>query len=154
ARAEAGLTLAFEDGGDVGAGARLDLAVDVDEGQAETLGQAAADRGLAGAHRADQHEVGGGIHPSNRSSPRTVAVALTDAGAVCCTRDHLRRATGARPWPSPRSSNSMPPRPPAWRTPSAADWPRPPRRSRTSRARGSTRPRWSPRPTARSPSGG
>ena len=45
-----------------GAGALLDVGVGVDEDQAEALGKASADGRLAGAHRADQHEVGSGIH--------------------------------------------------------------------------------------------
>ena len=40
----------------------LDLAVAVGERQPEAAGQPLADRGLAGAHRADQHEVGCAIH--------------------------------------------------------------------------------------------
>ena len=43
-------------------GALLDVVVGIDELQAEALGQAAADRGFSGAHRSDEHEVGGGIH--------------------------------------------------------------------------------------------
>ena len=52
----------FEDGADAGPGLLLDVMVGIDETQAETVGQAATDRGLARAHRADQDEVGGGIH--------------------------------------------------------------------------------------------
>ena len=67
--AEAGFADAFEDRGDAGAGARLDLAVGVDEGQPEALGQASADRRLARAHRADEDEVRGGIHAAMLSPP-------------------------------------------------------------------------------------
>jgi hypothetical protein len=44
------------------AGARLDPLVDVDELQPEALGEAPADRGLAGAHRTDQDRGWRGIH--------------------------------------------------------------------------------------------
>src|SRR5690606_2610271 len=68
ARAEAGLALAVEDHRDAGPGRGLDVVVDVGEGQAEALGQAPADRALAGAHRSDQDEVGGGgAHPGRVS---------------------------------------------------------------------------------------
>ena len=62
ARTEARFALAVEDRGDAGAGARFDLAVGVHERQAEAPGQAPADRGLAGPHGTDQHEVGGRVH--------------------------------------------------------------------------------------------
>ena len=62
ARAEAGFALAVEDRRHAGARMRLDLAVRVRERQAEPLGQPPADGGLAGAHGADQHEVGRRIH--------------------------------------------------------------------------------------------
>ena len=62
ALAEPGFADMFEDGADAGPGLLLDVMVGIDETQAETVGQAATDRGLARAHRADQDEVGGGIH--------------------------------------------------------------------------------------------
>src|SRR5690606_4388203 len=75
AGAETRLALAFEDGGEGGAGARLDLAVDIDKGQAEATGQSLADRRLACAHWADEHEVWGGIHRPDRSRRRRLAAA-------------------------------------------------------------------------------
>src|SRR5690606_10167362 len=45
-----------EDRGDGAPGARLDLAVGVDEAPAEPLGERRRDRALAGAHHADQED--------------------------------------------------------------------------------------------------
>src|SRR5690606_2360718 len=66
--AEIGFAGALEDGGDAGAGLRLDLAVGIEEGQAEALGQASPDRRLARAHRADEDEVGSRIHGRDAST--------------------------------------------------------------------------------------
>jgi len=62
AGAETGLALAFEDRRDARAAAFLDLVVEVGEAQAEAFGQQPPDGALAGAHRSDQREIGGGIH--------------------------------------------------------------------------------------------
>ena len=62
AGAEPGLARAFEDRRDARAAAFLDLVVEVGEAQAEAFGQQPPDGALAGAHRSDQREVGGGIH--------------------------------------------------------------------------------------------
>jgi hypothetical protein len=111
ARAEAGFALAFEDRRHAGAGARLDLAVRVHERQAEAAGQAPADRGLAGAHRAHQHEVRSGFHAAMLAGWRD----LNATRAKVPVPRHWRIA-GAMPWPSPRSSNSTRRRRPASRT--------------------------------------
>ncbi len=60
--AEAGFTRVLEDGRDAGAGGIDDGLVDIDEVQREALGQAAADAGFTGAHRADQDQVRSRIH--------------------------------------------------------------------------------------------
>ena len=65
---ETGLALALEDRPDRRPGAQLDIAVGIDEGQAEAFGQALADRRLAGAHGADQDEIRCGIHGPDASS--------------------------------------------------------------------------------------
>ena len=63
ARAESGFALEFEDQRDTEAPARLlEALVGVDEFQPEPRRQALAERRLAGAHRADQDQVGRGIH--------------------------------------------------------------------------------------------
>ena len=62
ALAEAGLAFEIEDEADRGAGMRLDLMIEVVERHAEQLGDVTPDRRLAGAHRADEDEVGGGVH--------------------------------------------------------------------------------------------
>ena len=62
AGAEPGFALAFEDRRDACAAAFLDFVVEVGEAQAEAFGQQPPDGALAGAHRSDQGEVGGGIH--------------------------------------------------------------------------------------------
>ena len=54
ADSEALLAFTLENVGDIHARARLDLGVAVGERQAEAAGERAPDRGLAGAHRADQ----------------------------------------------------------------------------------------------------
>ncbi|KAG1278199.1 hypothetical protein G6F64_014671 [Rhizopus arrhizus] len=54
--AEAGFARMLENGGDAGAGGIDAGLVDIDEVQREALGQAAADAGFAGAHRADQDQ--------------------------------------------------------------------------------------------------
>ena len=55
--AERGLAPGLEDDGDRVAGARLDLAVEIDECAADPLGGLRADRRLAGPHEADQGDV-------------------------------------------------------------------------------------------------
>ena len=60
--AEAGFAGVLENGRDAGAGGIDDGLVDVHEVQREALGQAAADAGFAGAHRADQDQVRSRIH--------------------------------------------------------------------------------------------
>src|SRR3546814_2233986 len=79
--------LAFENGGDAGAGLRLDLAVGVVERQPEAFGQPPADRRLARAHRADEDEVGCRIH-GRMLAPH--AAALTRPGLACAFRRRCR----------------------------------------------------------------
>ena len=67
---EPGFALAGEDRRDLGAGAGFDLAIQIHEGRPAGQCQAATQRGLAGAHRADQDEV-----------RRRVHVAILTAGA-------------------------------------------------------------------------
>lgn len=73
ARTESGFALALEDQADAGAGARLDLAIDVDQPQSKALRQLARDVRLAGAHGADQDQVAGavllGVHLAIVASP-------------------------------------------------------------------------------------
>lgn len=66
---ETGFARAFEDGRDAGAGLCLDLVVEVGEAQAKAFGQQPPDGALAGAHRSDQGEVGGGVHPHDLNNP-------------------------------------------------------------------------------------
>ena len=54
--AEGGLAEALEDFANAASRRGLDLLVRIDEGQAERLGQAAADGGLAGPHQAHEHD--------------------------------------------------------------------------------------------------
>ena len=68
APAEAGLAFDLEGQGDADPGALLEGQVEVDEGQPELRREAPPDRGLAGAHRADQKEVRGRIHWGNAIS--------------------------------------------------------------------------------------
>lgn len=71
--AEASFAVAFEDVGDADAGRGLDGLIEVDEGEAEAVGEAPIDGGLAGTHRADEKEVSRGSHATNgrirRSQP-------------------------------------------------------------------------------------
>ena len=60
--AEAGLSLALEDVGDVHAGAAFDDLVAVEELELQFLGELAADGGLARAHRADQEDAVLALH--------------------------------------------------------------------------------------------
>ena len=69
AGAEPGFALAFEDRRDTCAAAFLDFVVEVGEAQAEAFGQQPPDGALAGAHRSDQGEVGGGVHPHDLNNP-------------------------------------------------------------------------------------
>ena len=62
ALAETGLAFLLENERDVDAGARLDFVIAVDEVHATGFGKPAADRGLAGAHRADEVDVAFGAH--------------------------------------------------------------------------------------------
>ena len=62
AGAEAGFALELEDQRDAGAGALFEHAIDVDEVQPEPRREATTERALAGAHRADQDQVGRRIH--------------------------------------------------------------------------------------------
>ena len=71
AGAEIGLAIAGEDFRDGHAGRRLDLGVRIDERQAEPLRQPAADRGLARAHHADEHDR---APPERRQQVRPLAV--------------------------------------------------------------------------------
>src|SRR5919109_886643 len=61
--AEAGFALDLEDHRDLHAAARLNLVIGVDEAQLEPPGERAPDGGLAGAHQADQVEIGA-LHDS------------------------------------------------------------------------------------------
>ncbi|MCY1247655.1 hypothetical protein D9M72_610050 [compost metagenome] len=72
--AEAGFTDVFENGRDAGAHVFDDGLVGIHEYQPEALGQAAADAGFAGAHGADQDEIGGGIHCGKMLAPRVSAL--------------------------------------------------------------------------------
>src|SRR3546814_10456539 len=92
ARAEIRLAGAFENGGDAGAGMRLDLAVGVVERQPEAFSQPPADRRLARAHRADEDEIGCRIHC--RLLPPH-ASALTRPVLACAFRRRCRP-----PWSS------------------------------------------------------
>jgi hypothetical protein len=56
AGAEIGLAVLVEDLGDRQVRRLLDLGVGVDEGQGETVGEPAADGGLARAHQPDEHD--------------------------------------------------------------------------------------------------
>ena len=58
--AEGALAVAGEQLGDGAAGGQFDLGVGVAERQPESRGEAAADRGLAGAHQPDQHDAASG----------------------------------------------------------------------------------------------
>ena len=69
AGAEPGFALAFEDRRDACAAAFLDFVVEVGEAQAEAFAQQPPDGALAGAHRSDQGEVGGGVHPHDLNNP-------------------------------------------------------------------------------------
>lgn len=75
AGAKAGFALAFEDQRHGGAGEFFQPLVGVDETQAEALGDALADRGFAGAHRADEDEVGSAVHDSADASIRAFSAA-------------------------------------------------------------------------------
>ena len=52
-----------------GAGGGFDLVVQVGEAQAQAFAKQPPDGALAGAHRSDQGEVGGGIHPHDLNNP-------------------------------------------------------------------------------------
>jgi hypothetical protein len=54
--AESRLAVAGKEFLDAAAGGALDFLIGIDEGQAELLGQAPADRAFARAHQADQHD--------------------------------------------------------------------------------------------------
>ncbi len=72
-RPEVLLAVVGEDLPDLEAGAPLDVRVDVDERDAEALGEEASDRGLAGARRADQRNAVGHARP--RSARRAAYAA-------------------------------------------------------------------------------
>src|SRR3546814_14716215 len=78
--------LAFENGGDAGAGLRLDLAVGVVERQPEAFGQPPADRRLARAHRADEDEVGCRIHGRMLAPDRKSRRVGTECVSTCRSR--------------------------------------------------------------------
>lgn len=60
--AKARFAVLFEDRGDAAADLLDDGLVHIHEIQPEALGQAAADAAFTGAHRADHHEIGSGVH--------------------------------------------------------------------------------------------
>ena len=70
ARTEAGLAFQFKDRRHRRAGLVLEPRIGIDEGQSEPARELPAERGLAGAHGADQHEVGRRIHGRDASIPR------------------------------------------------------------------------------------
>lgn len=57
-----GFAMLLEDGRDAAAHLFDDGLVHIDEFQPEALGQATADAAFSGAHRADHHEIGCGVH--------------------------------------------------------------------------------------------
>ena len=71
---EAGLADVLENGRDAGADVVDDGLVGIHEHQPETLGQATADAGFAGAHGADQDEIGSGIHYRKMLAPHVSAL--------------------------------------------------------------------------------
>jgi hypothetical protein len=90
--AEIGLAVAGEDLGNGGGGGALDLGVGIDEGQLQPRRDALADRGLAGAHEADQDD-GAPVQPVEQGQP----FGFVDAGG------ELLHVLPAPPFPADRS---------------------------------------------------
>src|SRR5690606_32686276 len=80
--AKAPLALLLEDERDINAGAPLDLGVAVEEAEAQRLRELAADSRLAGAHRADQIDVGAGGQRVPRPGRRRTDCQKRRAGAM------------------------------------------------------------------------
>src|SRR5581483_6710593 len=88
---ETGFAFELEDQRDFHAAMHLDFVIEIEERQPEEIGHAPADRGLAGAHRAHEDEVGGGIHGKDANRRGRAEVASNTRPV------HAARVTGYNP---------------------------------------------------------